>query len=165
MYAATQSPARLHIFCRMTGRPCSFIETRGSIISNQSNVNQDQFVHNGLHVKVCSEYLKVKQSWAINPGDNCFADDISRLYVILNWWFWFPIIPIFPNWTKCYLTSISIIAVSSEWPASVGHTVCKCSSGLTVTLMVVSTVLIICSFSDIVLDCAVLISLYTLVNL
>ena len=78
MYAATQSPARLHIFCQMTGRPCSFIETRGSIISNQSNVNQDQFVHDGLHVKECSGHLKVKQLGAINPGDNCFADHISR---------------------------------------------------------------------------------------
>ena len=31
-----------------------FIETREEIIFDQSKVNQDQFVHEGLYVKVCS---------------------------------------------------------------------------------------------------------------
>ena len=64
MFAATQSPARLHTLCWMTVRSCSFIETRGSIISKQSNVNQDHSIHEGLHVKVCWGCFKVKLSSA-----------------------------------------------------------------------------------------------------
>ena len=55
--------ALMHVFYQMTGRTLSFIERRGWIISDQSNVNQDQSVHKGLNVKMCWGCLKVNKSW------------------------------------------------------------------------------------------------------
>ena len=52
-------------FCWMMGRCYPFVETWGSIISKQSNVNQDHSVHEGLYVKVCWGCLKVMLSSAL----------------------------------------------------------------------------------------------------
>ena len=74
-------------FCWMMGRCYPFVETWGSIISKQSNVNQDHSVHEGLYVKVCWGCLKVKlssakakiQSWR----KASFIDDLRDGGVIL----------------------------------------------------------------------------------